>query len=82
MREHGVLKCVLLVYGEAIRRIDSNQDLPPESILDSAKIIRNFIEDYHEKLEEDYLFPALPQKPTCWSIWSMCCNSNTRPAGA
>ena len=25
MREHGVLKRVLLVYGEAIRRIDANK---------------------------------------------------------
>jgi hemerythrin-like domain-containing protein len=57
MREHGVLKRVLLVYGEAIRRIEANEDLPPEVIMDSAKIIRNFIEDYHEKLEEDFLFP-------------------------
>jgi hemerythrin-like domain-containing protein len=57
MREHGVLKRVLLVYGEAIRRIEANQDLPPEPLVDSAKIIREFVEDYHEKLEEDFLFP-------------------------
>jgi hemerythrin-like domain-containing protein len=57
MREHGVLKRILLIYGEAIRRIDEKQDLPPEAIAASAKIIRNFIEDYHEKLEEDFLFP-------------------------
>lgn len=57
MREHGVLKRVLLVYGEAIRRIEANEDLPPETVADSAKIIRNFIEDYHEMLEEDFLFP-------------------------
>lgn len=57
MREHGVLKRVLLVYGEVIRRIEGKRDLPPEAIADSAKIIRNFIEDYHEKLEEDFLFP-------------------------
>jgi hemerythrin-like domain-containing protein len=57
MREHGVLKRVLLVYGEAVRRIEANQDLPPEAVMDSAKIIRSFIEDYHEKLEEDFLFP-------------------------
>jgi hemerythrin-like domain-containing protein len=57
MREHGVLKRVLLIYGEAVRRIDSNSDLPPDTVADSAKIIRNFIEDYHEKLEEDFLFP-------------------------
>jgi hemerythrin-like domain-containing protein len=25
--------------------------------MDSARIIRNFTEDYHEKLEEDFLFP-------------------------
>lgn len=57
MREHGVLKRVLLIYGEAIRRIDANEDLPPEILTDSAKIIRSFIEDYHEKLEENFLFP-------------------------
>src|SRR5262245_19195256 len=57
MREHGVLKRVLLVYGEAIRRIDAGQDLPPEPLADAAKVIRSFIEDYHEKLEEDFLFP-------------------------
>jgi hemerythrin-like domain-containing protein len=57
MREHGVLKRVLLVYGEAIRRLDSDQDLPAEPLADAAKLIRSFIEDYHEKLEEDFLFP-------------------------
>jgi len=57
MREHGVLKRVLLVYEEAIRRIDAKQDLSPDALRNSAGIIRTFIEDYHEKLEEDYLFP-------------------------
>jgi len=57
MREHGVLKRVLLIYEEAIRRMTANEELPVEVIADSAKIIRSFIEDYHEKLEEDFLFP-------------------------
>lgn len=57
MREHGVLKRVLFVYEEAIRRIDAKQDLAPDPIHKSAQIIRSFIEDYHEKLEEDFLFP-------------------------
>jgi hemerythrin-like domain-containing protein len=57
MREHGVLKRILLVYGEALRRMDANEDVPPEPLQESARIIRSFIEDYHEKLEEDYLFP-------------------------
>src|SRR6266513_2528993 len=57
MREHGVLKRILLVYGEALRRMDANEDLPPEPIAQAAKIIRDFVEDYHEKLEENFLFP-------------------------
>lgn len=57
MREHGILKRVLLVYGEVIRRIRANQDFPPQAVTDAANIIRKFIEDYHEKLEEDHIFP-------------------------
>ena len=57
MREHGVLKRVLLVYAESIRRLDAGEEPPPEVLSDAAKIIRSFIEDYHEKLEEDFLFP-------------------------
>jgi hemerythrin-like domain-containing protein len=62
MREHGVLKRVLLIYDEVIRRISAKQDFPPEAVNDSADIIRKFIEDYHEKLEEDHLFPRFRQK--------------------
>ena len=57
MREHGVLKRVLLIYGEALRRLEAKQDFPPDALADAAGIIRRFIEDYHEKLEEDFLFP-------------------------
>ena len=57
MREHGVLKRVLLIYGEALRRLDAKEDFPPEASADAAGIIRRFVEDYHEKLEEDFLFP-------------------------
>ncbi len=57
MREHGILKRVLLIYREAIRRVDAHEDLPPDVLTASAKLIRNFVEDYHEKLEQDYLFP-------------------------
>jgi hemerythrin-like domain-containing protein len=64
MREHGVLKRVLLVYEEAIRRIEGKQDLPPDAVRRGADIIRTFIEDYHEKLEEDYLFPRF-EKAGC-----------------
>lgn len=57
MREHGILKRVLLAYDEIIRRIRDNKDFPPQAVTDGATIIRKFIEEYHEKLEEDHLFP-------------------------
>jgi len=57
MREHGVLKRVLLVYRNLIERIDHKQDLPPDVVTGAANLIRKFVEEYHEKLEEDYLFP-------------------------
>src|SRR5579864_7580481 len=57
MREHGVLKRVLLIYREIMNRIDSKHDFPPDVVMSSAKLIRAFVEDYHEKLEQDYLFP-------------------------
>jgi len=58
MREHGVLNRVLLVYEECLRRLSAKgSDFPPRSFADAARIIRSSIEDYHEKLEEDHLFP-------------------------
>lgn len=59
MREHGVLKRVLLIYREAIRRIEGGQPLPSASVRAGADIIRRFIEEYHERLEERYVFPPL-----------------------
>ena len=57
MRQHGILKRVLLMYDEVIRRIDARQDFPTQTVIDSAQIVRRFIEDHHEKLEEVYIFP-------------------------
>lgn len=57
MREHGLLKRVLLAYDEVIRRIRSGQDFSAQAVVDGATIIRKFVEDYHEKIEEDHLFP-------------------------
>ena len=57
MREHGLLKRVLLAYDEIIHRIRATQEFAPRTVTDGATIIRKFIEEYHEKLEEDHLFP-------------------------
>jgi len=57
MREHGVLNRILLIYEEAGRRLRAGEDLDPADVSAAAGIIRHFIEDYHERLEEEELFP-------------------------
>ena len=57
MREHGALSRILLIYDDIIERLNSGKEFPPEVLTSSAGLIRRFVEDYHEKLEEDYLFP-------------------------
>lgn len=61
MQEHGVLERILLVYDEAARRIDASEPLDPATITGAASIVRRFVEDYHEKLEEQFVFPRLQQ---------------------
>jgi hemerythrin-like domain-containing protein len=57
MREHGVLRRVLLIYEEVERRIARSRNFDPQTVAAAADIVRRFVEDYHEKQEEDFLFP-------------------------
>jgi hemerythrin-like domain-containing protein len=59
MREHGGLNRILLIYEEGLRNLVAKKDFNPEGLKKSATIIRTFIEDYHEKLEEEFIFPRL-----------------------
>jgi len=59
MREHGVLNRILLIYDNCKSHLIKGEQFPTEALHDSATIIRDFIEGYHEKLEEDFLFPRL-----------------------
>jgi hemerythrin-like domain-containing protein len=57
MQEHGVLNRILLIYDACKTQLLNKEFLQNEALLNSANIIRSFVEDYHEKQEEDYLFP-------------------------
>lgn len=57
MREHGVLNRLLLIYQEFARRIENHEPFSVQALSDSAKLVRDFLENYHEKLEEEYIFP-------------------------
>jgi hemerythrin-like domain-containing protein len=62
MREHGVLRRVMLVYDEGVHRLDAHQELPLDAVSAAAGIVRRVIEDYHEKLEERFLFPRFERR--------------------
>jgi hemerythrin-like domain-containing protein len=61
MREHGILRRALFIYSESAAKIRSK----PSAIVflalhKTARLFRDFGEDYHEKkLEEAYIFPEI-----------------------
>jgi len=57
MQEHGLLNRVLLIYDTCRIHLINKETFPIQALFDSAGIIRTFVENYHEKQEENYLFP-------------------------
>ena len=62
MQEHGILKRVLLIYEASNDRIASGQPAPMAAIHEGAVIIHDFIEGFHEAMEEGYVFPMLARR--------------------
>lgn len=59
MQEHGVIERILLIYNASVHRIENNDRFDLAVLGTAAGIIRHFVEDYHEKLEENFVFPRL-----------------------
>jgi len=57
MREHGVLNRILLIYDHHLHLLAEKQTFDGSILVSAADIVRRFVEEYHEKLEEDFLFP-------------------------
>src|SRR5438876_6996417 len=67
VREHGLLKRILLIYDEVDVRIAQQKEFPPDAVTNSAKIIRSFI---HRAVSREagrrLPLSALPQtQPAC-----------------
>ncbi|WP_416828205.1 hemerythrin domain-containing protein [Ectobacillus polymachus] len=66
MREHGILKRLLLIYEDVEKRLLGYKSFQPHIvypvILKSGTIARNFIENYHQELEEHYIFTRFLQE--------------------
>lgn len=57
MQEHALLSRVLLIYEEIARRLERGDVPDPDVLGRAAGTIRHFIEEYHEKDEEEHVFP-------------------------
>jgi hemerythrin-like domain-containing protein len=66
MREHGVLERLTLVYEEWIRQLSApgGRAPSPDTLVAAAGLMRRFVEDYHAKLEEDYVFSRFEKHGT------------------
>jgi hemerythrin-like domain-containing protein len=64
MREHGILRRALIVYGTIATKLRSKpEDVAPDALQKTAKLFRALGEDYHQRtLEEAILFPRVKQK--------------------
>jgi hypothetical protein len=56
MKEHGVLNRALLIYGECEGRLNTQREFDPALLARTAMFVRDFIQGYHEKVEEEHIF--------------------------
>jgi hemerythrin-like domain-containing protein len=59
MREHGVLERLLVVWSEVDAPLRRGDALDTSALLGSLQLVQRFVEQYHERLEEDLVFPQL-----------------------
>lgn len=62
MNEHGVVRRLLAIYQARLDRI--NETIPVEVLKEATIIFRAFLNNYHEELEEKYIFPRMQNVDT------------------
>lgn len=59
MQEHGIVHRVLLVFDEAAMTLTAGKSVDLSAIVAATRVVKEFVEGYHEKQEEEYVFPRL-----------------------
>jgi len=60
-KDHGLFRRLLLIYDEMTRIINSGQDFDTSQLQNAANIVASYFENFHEMLEETYIFPVFIQ---------------------
>ncbi|MFZ2445405.1 MAG: hemerythrin domain-containing protein [Syntrophobacteraceae bacterium] len=56
-RQHGILRRAVSILEEVKGGMDARMDLPPEIIQGTVEVVRRLVVDYHQKMEEKYIYP-------------------------
>jgi hemerythrin-like domain-containing protein len=59
MRGHGLLLRAVLVYSNIRERLEKGQQADPALILKTVAVIQDYLEGFHEKAEETYIFAPM-----------------------
>jgi len=57
MRDSGLLLRILSIYEAGGRRLGGGEDIEPAIFTQAAEIMRDFVHGYHEKQEDEQVFP-------------------------
>jgi len=61
MRDSGVLLRILSIYEACARRLGGGEDIEPAIFTQAAETMRDFVHGYHEKQEDEKIFPRFRQ---------------------
>ena len=56
MREHGILRRIMLVYDAIAGRLKQGEEFPVDVLAEANAMIRRFVQDYHETNEQFHVF--------------------------
>lgn len=62
MTEHGVLRRLLLAYRAIGERLDTGGRVDAGVLADAVQIMADYVEGFHEGLEEAYVFPRVARE--------------------
>ncbi len=59
MRAHGILDRAMLIYDDIRQRIGNDEKVDPALLIKVTTTIHDYFADYHEKMEEKYIFAQM-----------------------
>lgn len=59
MRGHGLLLRAMIIYEIGSERIAKHQEIDPSAIVKTSTVIHNYLHDFHENMEERFVFKPM-----------------------